>query len=321
MTISKRWAWIAVCALLILQAAQVAFIVHRESLTFDEDDHIFAGYMMLKTADYGLNPEHPPLAKLLAALPLLGRNLWTPPLQNREFKMEAYLDGRDFLARNDGSSQHLVFRMRLCVGLLALALSVVVFLAAQEWFGTGVGLLALLLVVFDPNLLANSALVTTDIGVSLFFLLGIYTFYRYVKKPSLPRLVLCTVTAALTVIVKHSGILILPTLVLLTLADIFAAPRQLPSDIPSQPLADALLAYGTATGLQVFYDGALEVGHRSTTVKGRFTSMTGLQTLLQGTGYVPQATVDSDTITIVMTPQASTLSALPSAAQLRRYEP
>lgn len=111
------------------------------------------------------------------------------------------------------------------------------------------------------------------------------------------------------------------TMVSPVLAQMRAPTAAVDLDIPSQPLADALLAYGTATGLQVFYDGALEVGHRSTTVKGRFTSMTGLQTLLQGTGYVPQATVDSDTITIVMTPQASTLSALPSAAQLRRYEP
>jgi hypothetical protein len=92
-------------------------------------------------------------------------------------------------------------------------------------------------------------------------------------------------------------------------------------DIPSQPLADALLAYGTTTGLQVFYDGALAVGHRSATVKGRFTPMTGLQTLLRGTGYVPEATADSDTITIVTAPQKTTPSASPSAAQLRRYEP
>jgi hypothetical protein len=39
-------------------------------------------------------------------------------------------------------------------------------------------------------------------------------------------------------------------------------------DIPSQPLADALIAYGAATGLQVFYDGELAVGHSSATVKG-----------------------------------------------------
>jgi len=181
--------------------------------------------MMHKTGDYGLNPEHPPLVKLLATLPLLGRDLWTPPLQGREFKTESYLDGRDFLARNDGASQHLVFRMRLCTGLLALALSLVVFLAAQEWFGTGAGLLALLLVVFDPNLLANSALVTTDIGVSLFFLLGIYTFYRYVKNPTAIRLLLAGIAAGLLLATKHSGILLAPMLLLLVGWEILNAPK------------------------------------------------------------------------------------------------
>jgi hypothetical protein len=39
---------------------QFTFVVHRESLTFDEGDHSFSGYMMWKTGDYGLNPEHPP---------------------------------------------------------------------------------------------------------------------------------------------------------------------------------------------------------------------------------------------------------------------
>jgi len=223
--ISKRRALAAVIALLITQAALFAFIVHRESLTFDEDNHIFAGYMMHKTGDYGLNPEHPPLVKLLATLPLLGRDLWTPPLQGREFKTEAYLDGRDFLARNDGAAQHLVFRMRLCTGLLALALSLVVFLAAQEWFGTGAGLIALLLVVFDPNLLANSALVTTDIGVSLFFLLGVYAFYRYVKNPTGLRLLLAGIAAGLLLATKHSGILLAPMLLLLIGWEVLTAPK------------------------------------------------------------------------------------------------
>jgi 4-amino-4-deoxy-L-arabinose transferase-like glycosyltransferase len=224
-TISKRGAWAAVVALLVVQALQMAFIVHRESLTFDEDDHIFAGYMMEKTGDYGLNPEHPPLVKLLATLPLLGRNLWTPPLQGRFFKTETYLDGRDFLARNDGPSQRLVFRMRLTAGLLALALSLLVFLAAQEWFGTGAALIALVLIVFDPNILANSALVTTDIGVSLFFLLGIYTFYRYVKKPTAVRLLLAGIAAGLLLATKHSGILLAPMLLLLIAWEILYAPK------------------------------------------------------------------------------------------------
>jgi 4-amino-4-deoxy-L-arabinose transferase-like glycosyltransferase len=199
--------------------------VHRESPTWDEGDHMFAGYMMGHTGDYGLNPEHPPLVKLLATLPLLGKNLWTPPLQNRSFKAEAYMDGREWLARNDGASQKLVFRMRLAAGLLALGLSLVIFFAAREWFGEPAALLALLLAVFEPNLLGHSALVTTDMGVTLFFLASIYAFYRYCRKPSLPRLLLVGLVAGLLLATKHSGILLAPMLVLLILWELACAPR------------------------------------------------------------------------------------------------
>ena len=221
----RRWAWLVVVVLLALQAGQVIHIVHRESLTFDEGNHMFAGYMMWKTADYGLNPEHPPLVKLLATLPALQRPMWIPPLQNRYFKVESYLDGRDWLARNDGGGQKLVFRMRLMAGLLASGLALTVYLAAREWFGTAAGLIALTLLVFDPNVLAHSALVTTDIGVSLFFLAGVYGFYRYVTKPTLLRLVIAGLLAGLLLATKHSGILLAPMLILLSAYEIALAPK------------------------------------------------------------------------------------------------
>ena len=225
MAIQPRQVWLAVLVLLAVQAAQVVFIVHRESLTWDEDNHMFAGYMMWHTGDYGLNPEHPPLVKLLATLPLLGQNLWIPPLRGRDFKADAYLSGRDWLARNDGASQRLVFRMRLAVGLLALALTLLIFFATREWFGTPAALIALTLAVFDPNLLAHSALVTTDMGVSFFFLASIYAFYRYVKHPSLVRLLLAGLAAGLLLATKHSGILLAPMLLLLIGWEIATAPR------------------------------------------------------------------------------------------------
>src|SRR5450631_3427291 len=61
---SKIPVWSIAGGLIILQMIMVAIIVHGESLTFDEGDHIFAGYMMWHSGDYGLNPEHPPLVKL-----------------------------------------------------------------------------------------------------------------------------------------------------------------------------------------------------------------------------------------------------------------
>jgi 4-amino-4-deoxy-L-arabinose transferase-like glycosyltransferase len=214
-----------VLALVSLQVAQVVTVIRHESLTFDEDNHMFAGYMMGHTGDYGLNPEHPPLVKLLAALPMYGRDLWTPPLKGRDFKAEAYMDGRDWLARNDGDSQHMVFAMRLTAGLLTLGLSLVVFFAAREWFGDVAAVIALAVLSFDPNILAHSALVTTDMGVTLFFLASVWAFYRYVTRPSALRLVLAGVVAGLLLATKHSGILLAPMLVLLIGWEVITAPK------------------------------------------------------------------------------------------------
>jgi len=221
----KMPVWSVAGALIILQMILVAIIVHGESPTFDEGDHIFAGYMMWHTGDYGLNPEHPPLVKLVATVPLLQEKLWLPPLQQRWFKTEAYRDGRDFLERNDGPRHRLLFRMRLATGVFAVGLSVTVFLMGSEFFGESAGLLALLLVVFEPNVLANSDLVTTDMGVACFFLATIYCFYRYARQPSVIRMLLTGLAAGLTLSAKHSGILLAPMLLGLALVEIACAER------------------------------------------------------------------------------------------------
>ena len=78
--LSGRMLWGIVAGLIGAQMVLTLMMVHRESLTFDEANHMFAGYMMWRTKDYGLNPEHPPFVKLLATAPLLGQALWVPEL-------------------------------------------------------------------------------------------------------------------------------------------------------------------------------------------------------------------------------------------------
>lgn len=212
----------AVLALLLVFAVQVVTTVRQESLTWDEGDHIFAGYMSWKTHDFGFNPEHPPLMKSLATIPLLRLPLKVPPNQHRFFKDESYLDGRDMLFGNGPaySAATLTFRVRMAAGVVALLLAVIVFFTASEMFGLGAGFLALVIVVFDPTVLAHSALVTTDVGVSCFFLAAVYAFYRYVKAPSAWRLVVAGVAAGLALATKHSAVLVAPMLVLLAVAEV-----------------------------------------------------------------------------------------------------
>jgi len=47
----------------------------RESVTVDEVAHIGAGVSSLQKLDLRMNEEHPPLAKALAALPLVLRGV------------------------------------------------------------------------------------------------------------------------------------------------------------------------------------------------------------------------------------------------------
>src|SRR5512138_103380 len=208
----------SVALLLLILLGQLAYSVSQESLSWDEGDHIFSGYMALKYKDHGLNPEHPPLVKMMAAVPLLSMGLREPVLQNRYFKAEAYLSGRDMIFGND--FERIIFRARMGAAVFSVLLGLVVFVTARGMFGTGAGLLALALVVFEPNLLAHGAMVTTDIGAACCLLATIYAFYRYVKAPSFGRLALVGLAAGVFAITKHSAILLAPMLGLLALSEI-----------------------------------------------------------------------------------------------------
>jgi hypothetical protein len=61
-------------------------------------------------------------------------------------------------------------------------------------------------------------------------------------------------------------------------------------NIPAQPIASALDIYSAVTGREIFYDGALAKGRRSSTVQGSLAPEEALRSLLVGTGLVARAT-------------------------------
>jgi hypothetical protein len=169
--------------------------------------------------DFGLNPEHPPLVKFIATLPLLGKPLNVPEMQDRPYRMQAVLGGREFIFKND--ADNLVFKAQMAAAIFSLLLLVIAFLTAREMFGTTAGFVALGLLVFDPTLLAHGALVTTDAIQACFLLASIYAFYRYAKAPSIGRLALTGLAVGLALVSKHSAVLVFPMLIILALFEVF----------------------------------------------------------------------------------------------------
>lgn len=239
--ISRRNTVICVSALLLIMAVQLVLTARANTITWDENDHIYSGYRMWKHGDFGLNPEHPPLVKLLATLPLLDMQLNEPPLQDRAYRLQAVLGGKDFIFHNDADK--IVFRTRMAALPLALLLALFVFLAAQEMFGTGAGLIALALVTFDPTVLAHSALVTTDIGQACFMLWTIYALYRYAQAPSTRRIIVVGIATGLALASKHSAVLLLPIFLVLATVEIACGPRLTANAQPAETASRRTLRY------------------------------------------------------------------------------
>src|SRR5260370_10797877 len=96
--------------------------VRQQAQTFDESTHLFAGFEYWKHADFGRNPEHPPLVKLLASLPLLLMGLHEPPpFPFPYFKAQDNFNATQFLYTADPDA--ILLRRRLMIALLSLALA------------------------------------------------------------------------------------------------------------------------------------------------------------------------------------------------------
>ncbi|HEY6445871.1 MAG TPA: glycosyltransferase family 39 protein [Acidobacteriaceae bacterium] len=206
----KIAAFLLLLAVFVLQLVTSSL---RNSATWDEGHHLYSGYLSWKTGDYGINPEVPPLVKMVAAIPLLRMPLEVPPLQGRFFKDEAFFGGHDFLFHND--AEVILFRARMAAAVFSFVLALLVFAAARQMFSTTAGLIALGLLVFDPNFLAHGALVTTDVGAACTFFATICAFYRWRLAPSWARLLLVGLVAGLALATKFTGILVVPILALL----------------------------------------------------------------------------------------------------------
>ena len=207
----------AVAVLLALLSVQLILVQERTSMSWDEGHHLFDGYTILRHGDFGLNPEVPPLAKVVAALPLLSLQLREPVQQGRSSQMEAFVDGREFLFRND--ADQLLRRGRLAIGLFTLTLATMVYLMGRRLYGRAAGLLAMAFLVFDPTLLAHGALVTTDAAISCCVFAAVFAWTAYARRPTVMRLAGVGVVSGLALAVKFTGLLLLPVLGLLALME------------------------------------------------------------------------------------------------------
>jgi 4-amino-4-deoxy-L-arabinose transferase-like glycosyltransferase len=183
---------IGVVLLLALMAVLADGAARRESATFDEIAHIGAGASYLQKLDMRMNEEHPPLAKVLAAVPLVIRGVHADYSQaswsfsgSGMFKqyLGEWVFGHWLITRwNDPIAT--VFWARQPMLFLTLALGIVLFLYGSRLGDQWGGLLCLCAYATMPVILAFGPLVLTDIAITLFVVLTLWTFASMWRSPS-----------------------------------------------------------------------------------------------------------------------------------------
>src|SRR3990167_8252997 len=101
---------IALVLILALSLGLMVFSSFQESAVMDELAHIPAGYSYLNNLDYRLNPEHPPLVKMAAGIPLLFLDLNFPtdiPAWNEEVNGQWDM-GYEFLYQSGNDADQII---------------------------------------------------------------------------------------------------------------------------------------------------------------------------------------------------------------------
>lgn len=186
----------------------------QENLTVDEGVHLAAGYSYWMKHDFRMNPEHPPLLKELAGLPLviINHHLKQPFDLPSWSQPNEWQFAKDFIYYNHIPADIIIFLGRLPFMLLGLVLGYYIFRWSRELFGTLAGLFSLALYAFSPDMIAHSHYITTDIGVALFFFLTIYYFYNFLKYHKKSYFWLTAVFFGLAQASKFSAVILIPIL-------------------------------------------------------------------------------------------------------------
>ncbi len=202
---------LATSGFLVLAAFLAVTALLSDSAAFDEVIHLPAGIVQLKTGDLRFAPDHPPLARLWAALPSAFLPVVLPDRDLEAFRTGEFVAvGRELLEKNPRLP--LLALGRLMIVALFLALLLLVRVAARGLFGADAGLLALAVASLSPSLLAHGHLVTTDLPAALLFLAVLLAFARLGERLSPGHVTAAAALLAALVLTKHSWPIVLPAL-------------------------------------------------------------------------------------------------------------
>ena len=212
---------VLVCLLLVVMGLLSGGAARRESVTIDEIAHTGAGVSYLQKMDMRMNLEHPPLSKVIAAIPLVLRKSradyshisWTFSGSGpfKQFLGE-WVFGHWFLMKWNQPRTTILWA-RVPMLLVTLLLGYVLYRLGTCLGGSQGGILCLVAFVTTPAFLAFGPLVITDIVFTLFWIVTVWQLPNMWQSPGFLRILKFGLAFAGALLSKFSSGLLLFTFV------------------------------------------------------------------------------------------------------------
>lgn len=183
-----------------------AITTSLDGFTYDEAYHIGAGVSYVKTNDFRLNPEHPPLVKLWVGAYLSLFEYQLSPYRQLVDKT----DERAFV-ENDvyNNNDHLLIQRRARTAMLALNGLLILGFGLAVWrvFGDNFALGAVAFLAVDPTVAAHMPVVMTDLPVALTSAAAVILAVEAFRRWTIIELSLAALALGLALASKHSAVI------------------------------------------------------------------------------------------------------------------
>jgi 4-amino-4-deoxy-L-arabinose transferase-like glycosyltransferase len=206
----------AVIALLVWYFVTAVSATIGKSTMFDELFHLTGGYTYWLRGDFRIQPENGNLPQRWDAIPLLFRPTNPPKMDDMWQKSSMGNVGYEFFYNSGNDCDAMLLCGRAMNALFGVALGALVFGCARRLMGIGPAFISLVLFVLCPTMLANGAVITSDMAAALFFFATMLAVWRVMQLVTWRRLLASALTMSGLFVAKFGAFLIIPmTLVLI----------------------------------------------------------------------------------------------------------
>jgi hypothetical protein len=258
--------------LVVLVLVSLAFLavgLHQagqDAPTVDEGVDVSSGVSALVRRDLRMVPEHPPLGRVVAALPALLANPIVPETDAWE-EGDWFDFSDDFVSANAeaGRLDDVLRYARAAVLLEVVACAVLLALLAGRWFGPDGGLLVAVAWLTTPYVVGIGHFAMIDVPFVLATLGIAVLLGRWTDAPTTGRTVALGAALAAALATRHTALVLVLVVVAVVVHARRAAPREAARDV-------GLLALVSVLGLWVVYRG-LAPGGSSAAIAASFEGL------------------------------------------------